>query len=338
MNYVAIGVIAVVLVVLVLVALDRWGVFQDDDENQNSGTARVEREARQEEVGSLSVFERHKSLTLPGKVVALSTGLLVLSAGVYGYYTLKNGAPVEVPYVRSIQAGGVGIVGLLAGVGLANAKTRSRGRLEVVFEGDDARETDTEVVWFDPSESETDSNGRTVIYEHFSTRILGLFGRRKLVGHDRELRSRRNVLGDLVAHRIPDHAVRVSDDHYLVRTQGRKVVSGPSSAADYEYRSPIELSYEKYLQQREANRKMQMRIDSMSAQLGEAQSQLRDFRRRLETREYRSREEAREEIKEIIEMLPARNNSYQVERRDGEERKPQSQRELSALENGEAEA
>jgi len=319
-NWVVVGVVVVFVVLAILIALDRWGVFQDDREGQSNGTDRVATEARREGDYSVSWMKKHKTLTLPGKAVVVSMGLLAVLTGVYIYFTLRSGAPVEVPYARQLQGGVIGVVALFAGVAVANKKAAERGKLEIVHEDDAGNAEDTEIVYYDPEETVTNADGRPVVKEHFATRILGLFGRRKLVAHDRELRSERSLLSDIVAHEIPDHATKVEENHFLFRTQGRVVKSSPSSAADYHYRSPIQLHYEQYLEQQEQLTKYRMRLNTMDSTLGEAQVRLQELQRKLKTREYRSRNEAREEIKEVLEMLPSQSVSNTVKQETSAQR------------------
>mgnify|MGYP000356769068 CR=1 FL=1 len=82
-NVVLIGAIAVVIVLLILGALDRWDVFGDDSENADSGTDRVKQEARREGEFDVSLLKKHKTLTMPAKVVAVSIGALLLATGVF---------------------------------------------------------------------------------------------------------------------------------------------------------------------------------------------------------------------------------------------------------------
>lgn len=340
-NWVIIGVTVIVVVLLVLFAIDRWGIFEDDRTGDPDGTDRVKTEARREGDYSVGWMKKHKQLTLPGKVVSVAVGLLLVSTLVYAYFTLKSGAPVEVPYARGIQGGVIGTVGLFAGIALANKRNSARGRLEITYEDDAGNEDDVEVVYFDPEETVTNSSGRPVVKEHFETRILGLFGRRKLVAHDRELRSERTVLSDVVGHEIPAHAIEIEPNVYQFRTQERETKSSPSTAADYKYRSPVQLHYQTYLEQQERLKKMQMRLDTMAAKLGEAQSELVDLRRRLESREYRDAEKVREEFKEIMEILPSRSKSYTVTQDQRSQRSPTSQKDLADLDetrNGGAES
>lgn len=319
-NWVIVGIVVVFVVLAILVALDRWGVFQDDREGKSDGTDRVATEARREGDYSVSWMKKHKTLTLPGKAVVVAVGGLIAATGVYGYFTLRSGAPVEVPYARQLQGAAIGVVALFGGVALANKKTAGRGKLEIVHEDDAGNAESTEEIYFDPEETATNADGREVVREHFPTRILGLFGRRKLVAHDRELRSERSLLSDVVAHEIPDHATKMGENHYLFRTQGRVVKSSPSSAADYHYRSPIQLHYEQYLEQQEEIAKYEMRLNTMDSTLGEAQVRLQELQRKLKTREYRNREEALEEIKELIQMMPSRTVSNTVKQETSPQR------------------
>ena len=329
-NMLILGAIAIVIVLLILGALDRWNVFGDDRENPESGTERVKNEARREGDFSVSWLKKHKTLTLPAKVVVVCLGLIVLSTGVYAYFTLKNGAPAEGPYANALKIGAIAVGALFAGVAYRAKSDRTRGRLDVVHEDKDGTVESTETVWYAPSEATTNKDGRSIVYEHFPTRILGLFGRRKLIAHDRELRAERSILGDIVAHEIPYHAVQLDEHHYQIRTQERVVTTGVSNAADYRYRTPIELPYQNYLQMQERNSKLEMRLDTMNAKLGEAQTQLSDLQRRLKTQDYRSMEDAREEIMETLERLPSTNESVEIRNDRSPQRLPTDQRDLAS--------
>jgi len=328
-NLLLVGIIAVVIVLLILGALDRWNVFGDDRENPESGTDRVKQESRREGEYSVSLLKKHKTLTLPAKVLVVSLGALVLATGVFAYFSLKNGAPVEVPYANTLEAAGIAVVAIGGGVAYHGKKERERGELEVVYEDQDGSEEGSETVYYDPTESTTNKDGNLVVYEHFPARILGLFGRRKLVAHDRELRAERGILSDIVAHEIPDHAVRLEENHWLIRTQERTVTNGVSNAADYRYRTPIELPYQTYLQQRERMEKLESRLETKDAVLGEAQTQLNELQRRLETQDIRSREEAREEIMDILTQLPTGQKNVEIRNDRAAQRLPKDQRDVA---------
>ena len=189
-NVLLIGVIAVVIVLLILGALDRWNVFGDDRENEGSGTDRVKQEARREGDFSVSLLKKHKTLTMPAKVVVLCMGLLFLATGVFAYFSLKNGAPVEVPYAGAMEATAIGVAGVGGGVLYRAKKDKERGQVEVVYEDDGGDEEASETIWFDPAESTTNSDGNLIVYEHFPNRILGLFGRLLRLGEGVLLESR----------------------------------------------------------------------------------------------------------------------------------------------------
>jgi hypothetical protein len=329
-NVLLVGIIAVVIVLLMLGALDRWNVFGDDRENEASGTDRVKQEARREGDFSVSLLKKHKTLTLPAKVVVVSLGALVLATGVFAYFSLKNGAPVEVPYANTLEAGGIAVVAITGGVIYRGKKDAERGRVDLVYEDGDGAEEATETIYFDPTESTTNTDGKRIVYEHFPNRIMGLFGRRKLVAHDRELRAERGILSDVVAHEIPDHAIRIGEHHYHIRTQAQTTTNGVSNAADYRYRSPIELPYTTYLQQREQMEKLESQLGTKDAILGETQTQLRELQRRLETQDIRSREEAREEIMDIITQLPTGERNVEIRNDRAAQRLPKDQRDIAS--------
>ncbi|WP_324662416.1 hypothetical protein [Haloarcula sediminis] len=329
-NYVAVGAIAVVLVILVIAALDRWNVFGDDRENPDSGTDRIKHEEKAAADYSVSWLKKHKTLTLPAKVVTIAIGGIVISTGVYAYFTLKNGAPAEVPYANAVKSMAIAIIGISGGVAYRGRKDRNRGKLEIIYEDDDGSESSTEIVWFGRGRTETNEDGNPVVFEHFETRILGLFGRRKLVAHDRELRTEATILSDAVSHEIANHAVRIDDGHWVMRTQGHQTSGDPSDAANYTYRSPINMPYESYLRVKERNSKLETKLDTKDAILAATQSELTDLRRRLETREYRSVEDAREEIMDTIERVPTGTKQVEVRADNRPERMPSEQRDLDA--------
>lgn len=328
-NVLLIGVIAVVIVLLILGALDHWDVFGDDRENEDSGTDRVKQEARREGEFNVSLLKKHKTLTMPAKIVVVCFGLLILATGVFAYFSLKNGAPVEVPYAGAMEATAIGVAGVVGGVLYRGKKERERGQIDIVHEDDTGDEESTETVWFDPAESTTNSDGNLIVYEHFPNRILGLFGRRKLVAHDRELRSERGILSDVVAHEIPAHAAKLDENHYLIKTQEQTVTNGVSNAADYQYRTPIELPYEAYLKQNERMQKLETKLETKDAILGETQTQLRELQRRLETQDIRTYEEAKGEIMDIITQIPRGNKRVEVSTDRRPERLPKSQRDMA---------
>ncbi len=328
-NVLLVGVIAVVIVLLILGALDRWNVFGDDRENPESGTDRVKQESRREGDYSVSLLKKHKTLTLPAKVLAVSLGVLVLATGVFAYFSLKNGAPAEVPYSNYLEAGAIATVAIAGGVAYRGKKDSQRGEIEVVYEDNDGAEEGSETVYYDPSETTTNKDGNLVVYEHFPARILGLFGRRKLVAHDRELRAERGILSDIVAHEIPEHAVRLDEDHHLIRTQERIVTKGVSNAADYRYRTPIELPYQTHLQQRERMEKLESRIDTKDAVMGEIQTQLGELQRRLETQETTSHEEALEKIIDIMDHVQMGQKNVEIRTDRTAQRMPKDQREVA---------
>ncbi|MFC4553552.1 MULTISPECIES: hypothetical protein [Halorussus] len=330
------GGVAVLIVVLVLVAIDRWGVFESDDENANSGTERLRQEAEREyDDYTVSIFKKHKTLTLPAKVLTVCVSLIFVGGLAYVYLTLKNGAPVELPYANAMQQFAVVAVSFFVGVGYANR--RERGRLEIIHEDRDGEVRKSETKYFRPSEMEADRDGNPIVYETFRTRILGLFERRKLAVHDRELRGKRAILHDKIAHEIPSHATQIRDNEWVILTTQRKTTENPDQkAADYRYAPPIQLDYESYVKQRERVQKMEMKYDSMKAQLAETEQEVRRLSDRLEAKDTDVRESFKNDMLEILNTLQQTSAKYTVKQDRGRERQPRSQRDIEEL-NGDGE-
>jgi len=178
-----------------------------------------------------------------------------------------------------------------------------------------------------------DEDGNLIVYETFASRILGLFNRRKLVGHDPDLRAKRVILGDLVDHRIPDHARKVDDNHWTFQTRGTVVNDSPHAAAAYDYRSPANMSFRESEQMRERINKMQVRMERKDAELAETQQEITRLRRKIQSDSQMTREQILEEIQELMETVQAPQNAhYQLSRKNGSKRHPEDQSEVSRSE------
>lgn len=328
-NMLYIGITAVIVVLMILIAIDRWNVFGNDDANEDSGTDRINRQERRDQDFSVPLTKKHKQLTLPGKIVVLSIGFLILGTSVYIYLVLRNGAPVEVPYANAMQVAAIVIVSIFSGVAYSNSKTR--GEATIIYEDEDGEKERTEKIYFSPDEVERNSDGEPVIKEHFATRFLGLWGRRKLVGHDRELRGKRPMLGDVVTHEVPSHAVKVGENEWQWRTQEQQV-SEDVADPDYHYTPPIVIPYQRYVRQQERVDKMEMKLDSIKARYGEAQVEIRRLRRKIENREVDEKDDFIDLLKELQHALQPRRQDVTVQQDRRPERRPQSQRDVEEFE------
>lgn len=326
-----IGGAAIIIVLLILFALDRWNVFGGDSSGESSGTERIEREAAKEGDFSVPILKRHKTLTLPGKVVVTSVACIVFGGLLYIYLTLRGGAPAKLPYANAMKMTAIVVGALAGGIAWANTKNAKRGRIDILHEDEDTV-IETETVYFDPSEANTDAEGNTIVYEHFKTRFLGMFGKRKLVAHDRELRTRRGaLLSDRIAHEIPAHAQKFAPNHYVVRTKGRRVKDGVNTAADYAYRSPNVLPYSSYIRQDERVSKMETRLDSALARLARSEQEVEKLRRAIETEEYEDKQELIDQIQMISSFMGQQNRQYNYRQDQRPERHPDSQRDVDEM-------
>ncbi len=334
-NTVIIGVTILAVVLLVIWAITRWGVFEDDAENSDSGTERVQREVERQQDFDLSLFKKTRAYSLPVKIIGASLGLLMVGVSVYLYLILKGGAPVEIPYANAMKLGVVVTVAVYAGITVSNWK--ERGRLEIIYETDDGSEETTDIIYFDPDQNKVNADGNPVVFEQFKRLHFGLWGKFRLVKHDRELRTEGKPLHDRVSHEIPDHAVRVGRHKWVMRTQGQKVNEGPDVAADYSYRPPDVLPHEVRVRRREEWNKMKTENNSLRAQQAQLEGEVRSLRRELRTKERSDLDDVMDQLEQLQRALGPQNAQYKIEQNRTPERRPESQKDVARMNNGEAE-
>jgi hypothetical protein len=334
-NTIIIGVTILAVVLLVLWAITRWGVFTDSEENANSGTERVQREAEQQQDFDVSVRKKARAYSLPVKIIGGSLGLLAVGLSGYAYLILKGGAPVELPYANAMRLGVVVCLALYAGVTVSNWKTR--GELEIIYETDDDSDEPSEIVYYDPDRTEVNADGNPVVTEQFENLHFGLWGKFKLVKHARDLRTAGKPLGDRVTHEIPDHAVRVGRHKWVLRTQGQRVNEGPDVAADYSYRPPDVLPHEVRVRRHERYQKMQTENESLRAQQAQLEGEVRSLRRELRTNERLNLDDVIDQINQLQEAIGAQNVNNKIEQNRTPERRPESQGDVPKM-NGDREA
>jgi hypothetical protein len=258
-SAVLVGAAFIVATIGGIAILDRWNLI-GDKRGEDSGEKRLQEQAAEQADYSLSLWQRHKTLTLPGKLVVAAGGLLVVGTLVFVYLTLRSGAPVEVPYANGMRIGAVVLGTFYVATRRQQQRAQNRGELHVVYDGEDQT---ADTIYFDPSNMETDANGNTILYEQRANRFLNLFPKRKLVAHDRELRTRPGaLLDDQIAYQLPARAVNTTDNQFYLRAGGRKQTTGVDAPADYQFRSPEVLSREAYELMRERTQKMETRLQS----------------------------------------------------------------------------
>jgi len=330
-NTIIIGVTILALALLVVWTITKSGYFEDSEENTNSGTERVQREAERQQDFDISLFKKSRAYSLPVKLIGASLGLLTVGLSAYTYLILKGGAPVELPYANAMKLAVVVCLALYAGVSIRGRKTR--GEVEIIYETDDNTDEPTETVYYNPDQTEVNSDGNPVVTEQFERLQFGLWGKFKLVKHARDLRTAGKPLGDRVTHEIPDHAVRVARHKWVLRTQGQKVNEGPDVAADYTYRPPDVLPHEVRVQRHERYQKMKTENESLRARLAQTEGEVRSLRRELRMSERRDFDYFLDRLDQITRALPSQNAEYRIEQNRTPERRPESQQDVPDMDS-----
>lgn len=296
------GVTAVVIVLVIGWFVTRWGVFDDDTEDE--GAERIDRDQQnQRELDRIPIRDKHRQLTLPMKVLIVAAFLVSGAIGFYTYQFFKTGNPTEFAYIRELQYMVVAVVGVGGGVLFKDHINGRLGKLEIDFESTDGTDIDqTSTVWFLWSETQARDDGTLKVKALFPSLILRLFPRKRLVGHDPRLRGDR-PLGKRIKYEVPRSA-RELEDGFYIRTQGEKIVGGAASTdVDVRFKPPYELPYEAYVAQREQRKKMQLRLESAQAKRAEAEQQLQELKKLVKNNEYQERVEVLDEIERITDIV-----------------------------------
>jgi hypothetical protein len=315
------GVVAVAVLLVVGYLVERWGVFEDS--RAVDGAEQVNRQQTASQ-SRPRIPLRDKPRQLPTELKLLSL-ILTIAGVVVAYYTfqfLQTGNTGQFAYTTQLQYGLVALIGTGAGVAYRGKKDAGVGKVHVIYETDDGTEVEgEETILFDRSAVTYQDDGVMLVRELRKERLLGLFRRYKLVGHDRELRADR-PLGDIVTHELTRDAVELDDGVYEMRTQKQVPVDGTTaSAADYKYKPPNKLPYEKQVKMQEQQRKMNIELRSVKAQLAHAHSELGDLERKLRNAEYNTREDVKSDLEELKELVAPSQEHVTVEANRGQARR-----------------
>lgn len=333
-NYVLIGAVAVVVLLVIGYLVERWGVFEDS--RAATGADRVDRsETGPETRPRIPVRDKPRQLPIELKIISFCLMAIVGIIGFYSYQLLKNGSPAEFQYTTQAQYALVALFAMGAGVAYRGHKDGDVGEIHLINESENGEIDSERTILFDRGSAERQDDGRMLVKELRDERLFGLFRRFKLVGHDRKLRSDR-PLGDIVTHEIHSDAVKLADGKWVMRTQGEIIVDGGTDKpADYRYHPPLRLPYEKQVKQQEQMRKKDIQMKSLRAQLAEAHSQIGDLVRIIENGEYRQREELKDDLRDIKELVGPSQEHVTLQQDRGQQRRQiQSQRDIPNRENG----
>ncbi|WP_066418777.1 hypothetical protein [Halorubrum aethiopicum] len=251
---------------------------------------------------SIPIRARASGLSMTAKVLFTAIAGIFIVVAVFAFQTIRTGSPAEVMFAdQFITAGQVG-VGVVVGIIGVNMAQKSVGWHHVVFETESG-DVQTESVPVDVSGMEADTEGNTVVTEYARTRVLGLFRRTKHVAEDATLDGTHRAPGKPIKHQIPQHAVAIDDNEWVTRTAEQTPTQSPDVEADYVYSSPIELSYDKFVDMKEANRRKDIQLTSLESTVAVLEKELEKLERRLKSGQYKEEQEVLGKIEHVSEII-----------------------------------
>jgi hypothetical protein len=270
----------------------------DSDNSHTKGGARI------------PITARAKGLSSSAKIMFGSMALLFVVLGIFIYQTLSTGSPAEILFADQLRTGAIALVGVVGGIIATNMAQKNEGYLYNIYETDSG-DTRTEIIPVDTSGIDNDSDGRPVVTEYKSRRLLGLFRRYKHVGEDAQLDGTHRAPGKPVKHQIADHAVEVKDGEWFQRTSGRNDTNNPHMEHDYTYSSPVELSYDAYLNMGESVRRMRERLHGAEATISVLEKELGKLRDMLETGEYNAEDKILDKFERMSHIMSTGQQTQQ---------------------------
>ena len=320
-NFALIGVVVLVILAVIGLFIERWGVFEDS--RAATGADRVDRSEHGPETRPrIPVRDKPRQLPTELKIISFCFAGICAIVGFYTYQFLKNGSPAEFQYTSQLQFAVLTLLGVGGGVAYRGYKDGSYGEIHVIYESEEGQKIESEeTIHFDQTAVEHQQDGSMLVKELRDERLFGLFRRFKLAGHDRRLRSDR-PLGDIITHEIHSDATKLDDGLWEMRTQGDTVVKGGvDKAADYRYKPPLRLPYEKQVKQQEQMRKMGIEMKSLRAQLSAAHGEMDDLIQTIENGEYREYERVMDKIEDAKELVAPKQEHVTVQQDRGQQRR-----------------
>jgi len=315
------GVVAVAILLVIGYLVERWGVFEDD--RVVDGAERVNRQpTASPSRPRIPIRDKPRQLPTELKLLSLVTLCAAAIVAYYTYQFLQTGTATRFAYTTQAQYGLTALVGVAAGVLYRARKDAAVGEAHIIYESDDGTDVQSEeTILFDRSSVRHQDDGSILVRELRDELLLGLFRRYKLAGHDRKLRADR-PLGDIVTHELHQDAVKLDDGVYEMRTQDQDVVDGASNAAaDYTYKPPLRLPYQKQAKMQEQLRKKNIDLNSKDALLSHAHSVIDDLERTLKNNEYVTREDVKADLNELKDIVGPSQEHVTVEADRGQARR-----------------
>ncbi|MFB6121118.1 MAG: hypothetical protein ABEJ68_08400 [Halobacteriaceae archaeon] len=284
-EYQTIGIVVLVFIALAVGIYFLRRRLSDGDENDDEQRLEQQQRARRSRDNSLPVTKRVGGWTWPTKwlVGGILVVFTVVTWNIYTY--LKTGSPTQMAYAQETQLFVAGLVTFAGGIWYDRRLDRRSGTIHVRHESDpdEGSGETTETIHYHPDDVIEDEHGM-VVAEYTRTRRFGLFRQPKRVADDRRLRNDGDVhrpLSDKVYHRLPDHAVQVGRNEWVVRTQGVDTSSSPTAVADYEYRPPFSLSRERLHQIHADMDQMQSEVKQKNRILADRDAKIRELEQML---------------------------------------------------------
>lgn len=319
-NWLLIGAVVVVSLLTLGWVIERLGIFGNQDDGPAEGSERVNREDTSDGRPRIPIRDKPKQLSGPLKAI-LVCGML--ASGVVSYYAyqwMKTGGPTTFAYATQLQYAGTALIGVAGGVIYKAKKDNQIGKACIEYEDADGEAVErTETVYFDAARTEV-VDGDVLLHEIWPSRVLNLFRRLKLAGHDRRLRGDR-PLGDSIVREVPDWAQEFDDTvlntTFQWRTQGETILQGgDGTPADIRYQPPVKKSYRNYVRQQEQQDKLRIRMETERAKRAEAEQRAGELARLLENGNEDTRADVVEELQELRELLGPTNQRVRFENQD----------------------
>jgi hypothetical protein len=315
-NWLLIGGVVVGSLLTLGYVIERLGVFGNDSEGPPEGSDRVER-GNDTSRERIPLRDKPKQLSGPLKAILVCgfAGSAVVSY--YVYQWMRTGGPTTFAYATQLQYAGTALIGVAGGVVYTAKKNAQIGKACIEYEDDSGEDIEsTETVYFDATRTEV-VDGQVHIHEIWPSRVLGLFRRLKLAGHDRRLRGDR-PLGDSIVREVPDFAAEYDDTVFATtfqwRTQGERILQGgDGNPVDIRYKPPVKKSYRNYVRQQEQHDKLRTRMESERAKRAEAERRAAELARLVENGEQDTWEDVVEKTQELRELLGPTNQQVSFE-------------------------
>lgn len=295
----------IALIVVVGFLIGVWYVTNSLRDNVTDVTDRIGSvdDGSTRDSAGIPLGKRVTAISTTGKVMFGSVFLLVLYIAAVLYQTFRTGSPAEFLYTQYLSSGALVLFGVAAGVAGKNVAESNHGWLHVVYESDSGEPKPAERIPVDVQAVEADNEGNPVVTEYKRRRILGLFRRQKLVAEDPTLQATDRPPGKAIVHQIPDFAEQIGENEWVIRTQDRDDVSSPGQKADYVYRQPIELSYEQYVEEREAKKRLEIKHRGLQSRFGAVTTEMRKLRRMLKSGKHKEEEQILTKVERIVDMV-----------------------------------